>query len=509
MRSDMAPDVTAASERTSLLHPFAWAPVLLATGAMLSLLLAFAGQYGYHRDELYFLSCARRMAWGFVDQPPVTPAIAWLSERIAPNSLAALRIWPALFSAASIVLAALCARELGANRLGQAATAIALAAAPGLLLAGHLLSTATLDITLWVTATLLVLRLLRTEEERLWIPIGLVIGIGLLNKWTIGFLVVGLLVGILAGSERRLLATPWFAAGVGLALALWAPNLWWQTHHGWAQLQMLGVIQGRSSGVVETLAWIPQQFGITGYLAVPLWVAGLWRVLTSADARPFRALGIAYVVLAIVLAIAAGDKPYYVAGLYLPLTAAGAVPFERWWARNAHRARRAVVPIVLALLTVVGYPIVLPILPVSTLADVPLQDIDYDLGEQIGWPVFVSQIEEAWATIPVDERGTAIVLTGNYGEAGAIERFGTGLPTPYSGHVTWWWWRTPPKNTTTVLAVGFSESYLARFFDDLDVVGRLDNGLKVDTEEQGNLLFVARGPKQPLPAMWPSLRHYT
>jgi Dolichyl-phosphate-mannose-protein mannosyltransferase len=509
MRSDMGPNATLARERASPLPPVAWTPVLLTTGAMMVLLLAYAGRYGYHRDELYFLSCAKRMAWGFVDQPPVTPGIAWLSERVALGSLVALRVWPALFSAASIVLAVFCARDLGANRLGQEATAIVLAAAPGMLLAGHLLSTASLDITLWVTTTLLVLRLLRTGDERLWIPIGLVIGIGLLNKWTIGFLVVGLLLGILAGPERRLLATPWFAAGVGLALALWAPNLWWQAHHGWAQLQMLGVIQGRSSGLGETLAWIPQQFGITGFLAVPLWVAGLWRVLTFEEARPFRALGIAYVVLAVALAIAAGDKPYYVAGLYLPLTAAGAVPFERWWARNAHRARRAVVPIVLALLTVMGYPIVLPIQPARTLADVPLQDIDYDLGEQIGWPIFVSQIEDAWATIPVDVRATAIVLTGNYGEAGAIERYGTNLPTPYSGHVTWWWWRTPPEDTTTVLAVGFSESYLARFFNDLEVVGRLDNGLDVDTEDQGHLLIIARGPKQPLPAMWPSLRHYT
>jgi Dolichyl-phosphate-mannose-protein mannosyltransferase len=496
-------------ELIASLHPVAWPPVLLAVGAMVALLLSYSGRYGYHRDELYFLSCAKRMAWGFVDQPPVTPGIAWVSERIAPGSLVFLRVWPAIFVAGAVVVAVLCARELGAGRLGQTATAIALAAAPGLLLAGHLLSTATLDTLLWAAVAFLVLRLLRTKDERLWLPIGLVLGVGLLNKWTIGLLVLGLLVGILARPERRLLASPWFAAGVGIALVLWAPNLWWQSQHEWAQIQMLTVIQERSSGLGETIAWIPQQFGIIGYLASPLWIAGLLRVLRSEDARPFRALGIAYVVLAVGLAIAAGDKPYYVAGLYLPLTAAGAVPSERWWARNAHRARRVVVPVVLALLTVIGYPIVLPILPASTLADVPLQEIDYDLGEQIGWPTFVSQIEQAWATIPADERSTAIVLTGNYGEAGAIERYGTSVPTPYSGHVTWWWWRTPPEDTATVLAAGFTEPYLHQFFEDLKIVGRLDNGLEVDTEEQGHLLIVARDPKQPLPSMWPDLRHYT
>jgi 4-amino-4-deoxy-L-arabinose transferase-like glycosyltransferase len=497
------------SEHTRELLPFARRPVLVASAAMMVVLLAYAGRYGYHRDELYFLSCAKRMAWGFVDQPPVTPLIAKMSEAIAPGSLVVLRVWPAFFSAASVVLAVLCARELGAGRLGQAATAIALAAAPGILAGGHLLSTATLDITLWTAVTLLVLRLLRTGDTRLWPAVGAVLGIGLLNKWTIGFLVIGLLLGILAGPERRMLASGWFAAGIGVALVLWAPNLWWQAHHGWAQIEMLTVIQDRSSGVGESLSWIPLQVAITGFLATPLWIAGLWRVLRTDDARAFRALGVAYLVPAVLLAIAVGDKPYYVAALYLPLAAAGAVPFERWWARNARRVRRAVVPAVLALLTAAGYPIVLPILPASALADVQLQDVNYDLGEQIAWPAFVSQIEQAWAQIPSDERATAIILTGNYGEAGAIERFATSLPTPYSGHVTWWWWRTPPEDTTTILAVGVPGWYLRRFFDEVKPAGRLDNGLAVDTEEQGNPLIIARGPKEPVPAMWADLRHYT
>jgi Dolichyl-phosphate-mannose-protein mannosyltransferase len=496
------------SEETRTLDPFAWRTVLVASAAMVAMLMAYAGRYGYHRDELYFLSCAKRMAWGFVDQPPVTPLIAKISEAIAPGSLVVLRVWPALFSAASMGLAVLCARELGAGRLGQTATAVALAAAPGILAGGHMLSTATLDITLWVAVTLLVLRLLRTGDTRIWLAIGAVLGVGLMNKWTIGFLVAGLLVGILAGSERRLLKNGWFAAGVAVALVLWAPNLSWQAQHDWPQIEMLTVIQERSSGVGETLSWIPLQFAITGFLATPLWIAGLWRVLRSDDARPFRALGIAYVVLAFVLAIVAGDKPYYVAALYLPLVAGGAVPFERWWAGNARRVR-VVVSAVLALLTIGGYPIVLPILPASALADVPLQDVNYDLGEQIAWPTFVSQIEEAWAQIPPDERATAIVLTGNYGEAGAIERYGESLPTPYSGHVTWWWWRMPSEDTTTVLAVGVPEWYLRLFFDDLEPVGRLDNGLDVETEEQGNPLIIARSPKESLPAMWPDLRHYT
>ena len=489
------------------LAPFAWVAVLAPAVATAFVLVAFAGRYGYHRDELYFLSSARRLAWGYVDQPPITPAIARVSELVAPGSLVALRVWPACFTAVSVVLTALCARELGARRLGQGAVAIAVAAAPGVLAVGHLLSTSTLDVTLWVGVTFLVLRLLRTGDRRLWLPVGAVLGFGLMNKWTIGFLVVGLLAGIVAGPQRKLLATPWLAAGGVVALAMWAPNLWWQADHGWPQIEMIFGIQERASGVGETLLWFPLQLAITGFLATPLWVAGLWRVLRSDEARPWRALGIAYLVLAVPLAVAAGDKPYYVAALYLPLAAAGAVPFERWWERHAAHLRRVLVPAGLALLTVAGYPIVLPVLPASTLADVPLQEANYDLGEQIGWPTFVAQIEEAWAAIPPGERATAIVLTGNYGEAGAIERYGRSLPTPYSGHNTWWWWRTPPSDTATVLAVGFPEHLLRRHFGEVEMIGELDNGLGVETEEQGAPLWIARAPKEPLPAMWVELRH--
>jgi 4-amino-4-deoxy-L-arabinose transferase-like glycosyltransferase len=495
--------------RSDALPPVSWRSAGIAAASSFAVLIIFAGRYGYHRDELYFLACAKRLAWGFVDQPPLTPAIARLSQAIAPGSLVVLRLWPALFMSITIVLTVLTARELGAGRVGQAAVAAATALCPGIYAAGHLLSTTTPDILLWVALTLLVVRILRTENVRLWPAAGLLIGIALLNKWTIGFLVAGLLLGIAVGPERRLLANRWFAAGVGIGFVLWLPNLWWQGAHGWPQLRMFVDIRSSNSGLGPTIAWLPLQFAITGYLAAALWIPGLSRVLRPGEGRPYRALGIAYVSLAVLLAIAVGDKPYYVAALYFPLMAAGAVPFERWWTRNAGRARRMVVPALLGVLTLVGMPIVLPILPASTLADVPLQDINYDLGEQIGWQTIVRQVGEAWVALPAADRAHAVILTSNYGEAGAIERYGTDLPTPYSGHNSYWWWGTPPADTATVLAVGeFDGAYLKSFFASVERVGTLDNGLGMENEEKGQGIWVCRGPRASLPELWPDLRHY-
>ena len=194
-------------ERTTL-APFALVPVLVAAGIGTAVLLLTAGRYGYHRDELYFLACARHMAWGFVDQPPITPAIAKLSQAVAPDSLVALRVIPALIYASLVVLAGLTARELGAGRTGQLGASLCAATAPGLLLAGHLLSTTTPDLLVWALVSFLLIRLLRTEDERLWLAIGLTIGVGLENKWSIGFLVIGLLIGLLVTPQRRFLKTP-------------------------------------------------------------------------------------------------------------------------------------------------------------------------------------------------------------------------------------------------------------------------------------------------------------
>jgi 4-amino-4-deoxy-L-arabinose transferase-like glycosyltransferase len=153
------------------------------------------------------------------------------------------------------------------------------------------------------------LRLLRTEQTRLWLAIGALLGFGLLNKWTIGFLAFGLFVGMLFGPERRLFATPWFAGGVVLALALWAPNLWWQADHGWPQIDMIFDIQEGASDAGATIAWLPLQVVIAGFLLTPLWIGGLVRLLRSPEVRRWRSLGIAYLALAVPIAVAAGDKP--------------------------------------------------------------------------------------------------------------------------------------------------------------------------------------------------------
>jgi hypothetical protein len=274
---------------------------------------------------------------------------------------------------------------------------------------------------------------------------------------------------------------------------------------------MIRTIQADSMNLGSTLAWIPLQLLITGFVPAIVWIAGLLRVLRNPEARPYRFVGIAYVVLALVFAISAGDKSYYVAGLYAPLYGAGAVPLERWLSRHRHGIARPAALAALALTTLLLLPGAVPVLPVSALADSSINDLDPEMGEQVGWPALVRQVARVWDRIPPAQRSSAIILTTNYGEAGAIERYGPGLglPHPFSGHNNYWWWGPPPSDTRVAIIVGWwSASYAGRFFGSVERAGTIRNAFGVDNDEEGAPIWLASDPRRSLPAMWPEMRHY-
>src|SRR6185437_3206730 len=211
---------------------FAKGPVIAVALLLAVLLIAFSGRYGYHRDELYFLACGRHLAWGYPDQPPLVPVIARLMSDLAPASLVVLRLPAAVASAALVLLTGLIARELGAERAAQALAAVCVAVAPLVIGAGHLLSTTTFDLPAWALAVWLILRILRTGNDRLWLVVGLVTGAGLFDSDLIAFLVFAIVVGLAVAGPRRPFRSPWLYAGGAIALAMWAPYLAWQASHG-------------------------------------------------------------------------------------------------------------------------------------------------------------------------------------------------------------------------------------------------------------------------------------
>jgi Dolichyl-phosphate-mannose-protein mannosyltransferase len=474
----------------------------LAAGTAL-LLLAVAGRYGYHRDELYFLRAGRELAFGYADQPPLTPLLARAVDTLAPGSLVALRTPSALAAAAIVVLTGLIAREFGAARPAQLLAAACTAVSAIVLALGHLLSTSTPDLLAWTALGWLVVRALR-DGGRVWLAVGAVAGVALQNKTLPAFLLAALLVGVLTLGPREALRSRWPWLGALLAVALWAPNVVWQLVNGLPQLELSRAIAGGSSGTSDPwYLFLPMQLVLVSPLLVPVWVAGWWRLARDPELRTWRAFPLAYVLLAVVFLLT-GGKSYYLTGLYPVLLAAGADPVLSWARRGRGRARTALVATAVALSLAVDAVLMLPLVPVGRLADTPVPDVSYDAGETVGWPAFAATIARVRAGLPAG--ADVVVLTGNYGEAGAVDRFLPALSPAYSGHNSYWTWGPPPETAGTVISVGIPEQQLRRWFGSVTQAARIDNGVGLDNDEQGSPVWVATDRRLSWAELWPQLR---
>jgi 4-amino-4-deoxy-L-arabinose transferase-like glycosyltransferase len=467
-------------------------------------MVATAGGYGYHRDELYFRLLGQQPAWGYVDQPPATPLLARSTVELLGDHLWALRLPGALILAGTAILTALLARELGGGR-GAQVLAAAVSATLFPLVSGHVLLTATLDMGLSAGVLLCVVRAL-LRDERWWLAVGLLVGLALYNKHLIVLTLVAIGVGLVLVGPRRVLWSRWLLAGVAIALVVGAPNLLYQASHGWPQLEMARAIE-RNKGSESRILFLPLQLALVGVFLAPVWVAGLVHLLREPALRPVRALAVAYPVLG-VLVLVTGGQPYYTTALVLALFAAGSIPTVRWM---TGRPRRAVaLGLALSSSVVLSALVALPVLPVPVLAATPIPDINQATSDQIGWPAYVRQVAEVHRGLTPAEEQRAVIVTANYGEAGALDRFGGpyGLPAVFSGHNELWFRGQPPEGADVVIAVGFSPGSLDAEFETCQAVLTLDNGVQIPNEEQSRPVLVCRGPTSAWAQLWPAFQHY-
>ena len=478
-------------------------PVLAVAGLMVAGLFVLAGSYGFHGDEMYFVVAGQHPAFGYVDQPPLTPLLSAASVALFGTSPTAVRLLPALEMGFIVVLIALIVRDLGGTRRAQILAAIT-AALSGYLGAGHLDTTTEPDLLAWAIILWLVVKLLAGGNRHLWLAVGVTAGIGLENKDTLLFLGAGLAVGLVLTRRWDVVRSPWAWAAIGIAFLLWLPNLVWQAANGWPQLTMARAISqyaGDNRGQIVPLLWL-----FTGPFLFPVTAAGLIWVLRSKAAAPWRAIGIAALV-GLLLVVVSGGKAYYAIGSVPVFMAAGAILLDRWLSRGHRRVRAAGFATtavssgaLIALLT-------LPIVPLATYAKSTLPATVPDVANTVGWPQYVVTVEGVVADLPADERAHAVILTNDYSEASPLILLGTGLPPVYSGHNSFWSWGPPPADLTVVVHVGdWRPADPSQFFVGCHDVAHIDNGLGIPNGEQGTAVTVCTGLLAPWTTLWPELR---
>lgn len=483
--------------------PFAWRRVAPAALIQLAALAATSDRYGYHRDELYFRLL--RPGWGYLDQPPLTPLLARATRLIADQPWA-LRIPAMLASVAAVVLVALIAREAGGGRTAQSLAAWGYGFATFPLIVGHVLLTASIDQPVWLGVLLLAVRAQLREDARAWWWAGALAGAGLYNKLLIVVLVAALVAGVLITGPRRLLVSRPVLVAAAIAIVVGLPNLVYQVVNGFPQLEFGRQLAAHNGGSVRASA-LPLAILLLGPPLVAVWVAGLVALCRRPSWRPIRFLAPALGVL-VVLVLVMGSQPYYEFGLLAAVFALGCVPAEGWLARGG-RARVGVVVALGGVNAAVSLVLALPLVPVGSVGSTPVPGINQTARDSIGWPAYVREVARVWRALPAHQRSAGALVASNYGEAGALARFGGtyGLPHVYSAQNQLYFQGRPPASADTMVLVGGQADTARSLFASCRTAGHLDNGVGVDNEEQDEPIVVCRGPVGGWRVVWPRLKH--
>jgi Dolichyl-phosphate-mannose-protein mannosyltransferase len=480
-------------------------PVLCIAGAVALIHILTNGRYGFHRDELQFLSDARHLDWGFVSYPPLTPFIERISLGIFGLSLVGLRMFSVIGQAVVIVVSGLMARDLGGGRLAQVATALAVSLSLLPIFEATEFQYTSFAYLWWVLIAWFTVRLLKTENPRWWIAIGAAIGLGLMTKYAIVFFIAGILVGMALTPARRYFTSKWFWVGVAVALLIFSPNILWLFRHDFISYKFLQHIHTRDVGQGRAEGFLSNQFlANANPFSAPVWLIGLYAYLRG---KRYRMIAFMYLVPLAVFWINKG-RFYYVAEAYPMLIAMGAVTCERWLGHISRWSRLTVEAVFFAgLIFCGGYAFAgwVPLASSGPLRDFALKQSG-DLREEFGWDELVKTVAGIRDSLPADQQSNLGIVVGNYGEQGAIEMLGPAyhLPPPISTTNSAWLRGYPTPPPTTLIVIGNSANRANSLFTGCRLAGHNGNSLGIKNEESEDHpdIFVCGPPRQPWPVVW-------
>lgn len=487
-------------------------PVIFAIAATIVILhLLTNNRYGFHRDELQFLSDALHLDWGYVPYPPLTPFLEHILLSIFGLSMVGLRLFAVVAQATAIIVAGFMARDLGGGRLAQVTAALAVAFTPLSLFEGTEFQYTSFDYLWWVLIGWFTIRLLKSDDPRWWLAIGAAIGLGLETKYAIAFLIAGVLAGVVLSQARRYLSSKWFWAGVAIALLIFLPNFIWLLQHDFISYQFLQHIHARDVRIGRANGfWRDQALICMNLAALPLCIAGLVRLLHS---RRYRMLAWMSLVPIALFFIAKG-RGYYAAGAYPVLAAMGAVVAARWNAKlpalGKYSVRTAYFA-TFALVSAYACAVVIPFATSGPLRDFALEK-NGDLREEFGWNELVRTVASIRDSLPPDQQAHLGITVSNYGEQGAIELFGPAyhLPPPISTTNSAWYRGYPSPPPTTIIVLGLTAEEANAAFTGCRLAGHNGNSLGIRNEESQYHpdIFVCGPPRKPWPELWRTDRNF-
>lgn len=500
---------------------------LVALASVVLHLFALRG-YGYFRDELYYIACSDHLAFGYVDQPPFSIFLLKGIRLIFGDSLVAIRMLPVLGGAMVIFMTGKLAKELGGRGFGVILAAIAAFAPIGNLFEFNYYSMNFLDHLFWLSCFFLLVRIIKTENPKIWILFGIIAGLGLQNKISILFLLFGMGVGLLFTSQRRQLKYWQFWAGMGITLLLFLPYVIWNAVHGWPTLEFIHNAREYKMSAVSPVGFFIGQLLHQNPATLIVWLAGLGYFFFHREARPYRLFGWLFLSVYVLFTVQEA-KAYYLAGGYPILFAGGAILIGHLLERPRLRWLKPVLMAFLLIPTLVLCPMALPVFSTEKMI-VYLESvgIQSDSGERHemgvlpqhyadmhGWEEMAATVAEVYGRLSPEEQSKCFIFLRNYGEAGAIDFFGKayGLPPAVCGHNNYWLWGPGDPSANVGIIIGDSHD-VQESFEDLqshfeEVVFGATFECRYCMPYEDNLhFFICRGMRSFLEEIWPGQKHF-
>ena len=495
--------------------------------ALLELLIhlysnAFA-HYGIFRDELYYIACSRHLAAGYVDQPPLSSFILFASIKLFGDSLFAIRLLPAIASALTIFITGLITRKLGGGYFAIMLSCLSVALAPQFIGSNLIYSMNSFDWLFWSLATYIVILIIITESQKLWIWLGLTLGFGLLNKIDLLWFGAGLFAGLLATQQRKHLKTRWPYIAGAVALILFSPYIIWNFTHNFATLEFIHNASSLKYASQNPITMISGIFLSLNPFSAPVWTAGIYYFFFYKEGKTFRAAGYIFLTTFLILVINWHTKGEYLAPAFPLLYAAGGIMFEKISSLKNFVWIKTALPALIIVTGLLMLPLALPVLPVKTFIGYAqvigispksgeahkLEGLPQYYADMFGWKNMAATVSKVYTSLSPEEQKRTIVFAQNYGEAGAVDYYRKDFPLPIvvSGHNNYWYWGQGDTSFTTVIVIGGKREDHLKSCDSVVVADIIKS--KYAMPYENNLpVFICRKFKLPFSEIWKRVRFF-
>lgn len=491
--------------------------------ATVALHLVTANTYGIFRDEYYYIACADRLAWGYVDHPPFSLAILAIVRAIFGEGQFALRLVPALVGGGAVYLAGAVAREMGGKTYAQMIAALGFLVAPVFRGVTSYYSMNVFDHFFWALAIYVLLRLINTGDGRWWLIFGAVCGVGLLNKISVLFLGFGLVAGLLLTPQRKQFLDWRLYAGGAIALAIFLPHVVWEWRNGWPMIEFTRNAALYKNAPIGPLNFFLSQLLMMNPIGAPIWITGLLAGFFAPALRPYRLFSWLFLAVFLLLALTYG-KDYYLAPAFFAVLPMAGVFLEQYTATRARRLRRAV-PIAQVVSFALLAPLAFPVLPIETFLryqafigirppasekGIANDEVPQHFSDRFGWEEMAQSVRKALDTLPQEQQEKAVIVCGNYGEAFALEYWAKkyGLPPSFTAHNNGYLWGPPTGDASVVISVNLARlGDLSKYFGEVREIGH-HTAQHCRGGERDIPLYLCTKPQKTWAEAWPMLKFY-